>query len=316
MRVLRVALMLMDIAIVDGHGHRHMAERVYGAHGTVCRTGYLVVHDIAFIGEGGGGELHGAVDALAIRVKQEFVWIEAHAVFRVPCAVHAVAITHAVPCFGQVHVPQAVVRPGHAKQGLAQIQMFDDARAHRELMNLLDKGDIRVLEQADGVLEESAGLINGLQHTQPNLIGSFGTNNDVSPTVVSEVQPWASGVTMQRWVFHTSIVDVLLLLVEALDFQGNTPNESSFIKIICKTEIKKLCCSSTPRKDSEMNETNTRPIAMQIGLPAGHLVTQPPGHPAQPCSSQWRAFTVERTHHEGSCAHRRQGIRNPGPAHS
>lgn len=52
-----------------------------------------------------------------------------------------------------------------------------------------------------------------------------------------------------------------------------------------------------------MNETNTRPIAMQIGLPAGHLVTQPPGHPAQPCSSQWRAFTVERTHHEGSCAH-------------
>ena len=63
-----------------------------------------------------------------------------------------------------------------------------------------------------------------------------------------------------------------------------------------------------------MNETNTRPIAMQIGLPAGHLVTQPPGHPAQPCSSQWRAFTVERTHHEGSCAHRRQGIRNPGPA--
>ena len=28
-----------------------------------------------------------------------------------------------------------------------------------------------------------------------------------------------------------------------------------------------------------MNETNTRPIAMQIGLPAGHLVTQPPGHP-------------------------------------
>lgn len=45
-----------------------------------------------------------------------------------------------------------------------------------------------------------------------------------------------------------------------------------------------------------MNETNTRPIAMQIGLPAGHLVTQPPGHPAQPCSSQWRAFTVERTH--------------------
>lgn len=32
----------------------------------------------------------------------------------------------------------------------------------------------------------------------------------------------------------------------------------------------------TPRKDSEMNETNTRPIAMQIGLPAGHLVTQPP----------------------------------------
>lgn len=45
-----------------------------------------------------------------------------------------------------------------------------------------------------------------------------------------------------------------------------------------------------------MNETNTRPIAMQIGLPAGHLVTQLPGHPAQPCSSQWRAFTVERTH--------------------
>lgn len=101
MRVLRVALMLMDIAIVDGHGHRHMAERVYGAHGTICRTGYLAVHDIAFIGEGGGGELHGAVDALAIRVKQEFVWIEAHAVFRVPCAVHAVAITHAVPCFGR-----------------------------------------------------------------------------------------------------------------------------------------------------------------------------------------------------------------------
>lgn len=31
-------------------------------------------------------------------------------------------------------------------------------------MNLLDKGDIRVLEQADGVLEESAGLINGLQY--------------------------------------------------------------------------------------------------------------------------------------------------------
>ena len=85
-------------------------------------------------------------------------------------------------------------------------------------MNLLDKGDIRVLEQADGVLEEGAGLINGLQYTQPNLIGSFGTNNDVSPTVVSEVQPWASGVTMQRWVFHTSIVDVLSLLVEALDF--------------------------------------------------------------------------------------------------
>ena len=28
-------------------------------------------------------------------------------------------------------------------------------------MNLLDKGDIRVLEQTDGVLEESAGLING-----------------------------------------------------------------------------------------------------------------------------------------------------------
>ena len=50
----------------------------------------------------------------------------------------------------RVHVPQAVVRPGHAKQGLAQIQMFDDARAHRELMNLLDKGDIRVLEQTDG----------------------------------------------------------------------------------------------------------------------------------------------------------------------
>ena len=218
MRVLRVALMLMDIAIVDGHGYRHMAERVYGAHGTVCRAGYLVVHDIAFIGEGGGGELHGAVDALAIRVKQEFVWIEAHAVFRVPCAVHAVAITHAVPCFGQVHVPQAVVRSGHAEQGLAQIQMFDNARAHRKLMDLLDERGVRVFEQADGVLEEGAGLVNGLQHTQPNLIGSFGTNNDVSPTVVSEVQPWASGVTMQRWVFHTSIVDVLSLLVEALDF--------------------------------------------------------------------------------------------------
>ena len=42
--------------------------------------------------------------------------------------------------------------------------MFDDACAYRELMNLLDKGDIRVLEQADGVLEESAGLINGLQY--------------------------------------------------------------------------------------------------------------------------------------------------------
>lgn len=64
----------------------------------------------------------------------------------------------------QVHVPQAVVRPGHAEQGLAQIQMFDNACAYRELMNLLDKGDIRVLEQADGVLEESAGLINGLQY--------------------------------------------------------------------------------------------------------------------------------------------------------
>ena len=55
MRVLRVALMLMGIAIVDGHGHRHMAERVYGAHGTVCRADYLAVHDIAFIGEGGRG---------------------------------------------------------------------------------------------------------------------------------------------------------------------------------------------------------------------------------------------------------------------
>ena len=82
---------------------------------------------------------------------------------------------------------------------------------------LLDKGDIRVLEQTDGVLEESAGLINGLQHAQPNLIGGFGTNNDVSTTVVSEVQPWASGVTMQRWISHNSIVDVLLLLVEAPD---------------------------------------------------------------------------------------------------
>ena len=85
-------------------------------------------------------------------------------------------------------------------------------------MDLLDERGVRVFEQAEGVLEEGAGLVNGLQHTQPNLIGSFGTNNDASPTVVSEVQPWASGVTMQRWVFHTSIVDVLSLLVEALDF--------------------------------------------------------------------------------------------------
>ena len=72
MRVLRVALMLMGIAIVDGHGHRHMAERVYSAHGTVCRADYLAVHDIAFIGEGGGGELPWSrPNALAIRVKQE-----------------------------------------------------------------------------------------------------------------------------------------------------------------------------------------------------------------------------------------------------
>ena len=74
--------------------------------------------------------------------------------------------------------------------------MFDDARAYREFVDLLDEGGVRVREQADGVLEECAGLVYGFKHAQPDLVCGFGADYDVSTTVVSEIQPWASGVAM------------------------------------------------------------------------------------------------------------------------
>ena len=54
MRVGWFSHMLVDVAVVNGHGNRHVSQRVHGAHRSERRTGDLAVFDLAFVGEGAG----------------------------------------------------------------------------------------------------------------------------------------------------------------------------------------------------------------------------------------------------------------------
>lgn len=196
--VRRVGVVLGLVAVVDRDRQRHLAERVDGAHGAERRSDDpAVAVELALVGERRRVELHAAVDALAVRVEQQLVRVELDALLRVPGAVHAVGVAHAVPCLGQVDVPQAVIRPLHAEQGLAQVQGLDDARADRMRVDLIDERRRGILEDPDRVGEECGWPVDRLVDAQPYLIGCLRPHDGIGATVVGEVQSGPCGVSMR-----------------------------------------------------------------------------------------------------------------------
>ena len=131
------------------------------------------VVDGALVGECGGVEFHGPIDALAIRVKQDFMRVEAHVVCWIPLPVHAIGVAHAVPGLGQVDVPQAVVWAAHREQGFAHVHGFDDARADGEETHFLRPWDGRPLEQAHRFVVEGGRAVKRLVDAQPDAVGCF-----------------------------------------------------------------------------------------------------------------------------------------------
>ena len=205
-RVAGLALVLGLIAVVDRHRHRHLAQRIDRAHRTPRRSLDLAVHDVALVGERRRIQLHAPVDAFAVRVDEELVRVEPHAVLGIPGAVHTEAVAHAVPCLGQVHVPQTVVRAAHAEQRLAQIQGFDDARGHGVVADLRHERRARIVHQADRLIEESRGASQWFDDAHPYLIGVFGSDHNVGSTIVGEVESRTRGIAVQCRVLHTTIV--------------------------------------------------------------------------------------------------------------
>ena len=195
-RMGRFSRMFVGRAIVDGHGDGHVAKGIHGAHWTERRSRHLAVFDLALVGERARIELHLAFDAFGIGVEQQFVGIEAYAVVRVPWAVDAVSVLHAVPGFGHVHIPQTVVRPVHAEQRLPKVERRYPSRADVEFLRLIDEGDIRLVEQAGGVGVEEAWLVKRLEHAEPCLCGAFGTDDGVRSAIVGEIQSGTCGVAM------------------------------------------------------------------------------------------------------------------------
>ena len=165
--------MFGGVSVVDGHGDRHAAQRVEGAHLAVGRAVDDAVVDGALIGECGGVELHCPVDAFAVGVEQDFVWIEAYVVFRIPLSVHPIGVAHAVPSLGQVDIPQAVVRTAHCEQGFAHVHGFDDARADGEEPHFLRPWDGGPLEQANCFVVEGGRAVKRFVDAQPDTVGCF-----------------------------------------------------------------------------------------------------------------------------------------------
>lgn len=173
MRVGWFSHMLVDVAVVNGHGNRHVSQRVHGAHRSERRTGDLAVFDLAFVGEGARVEFHLAFDAFGVWVEQQFVWIEAHAMVWIPWAVDAVSVLHAVPCLRHVHVPQSVVGTVHAEQCFAKIERGNASGADALFFGLIDERESGFVEQPCGVGIEGARLVKWFKYAKPHLVCCF-----------------------------------------------------------------------------------------------------------------------------------------------
>ena len=168
-----LAFVLGGVSVVDGDGYRHAAEGVKCAHVAVGGSVDDPVVDGALVGECGGIEFHGPVNAFAIRVKQDFMRVEAHVVCWIPLPVHAIGVAHAVPSLGQVDIPQAVVRTAHCEQGFAHVHGFDDARADGEEPHFLRPWDGGPLEQANCFVVEGGRAVKRFVDAQPDTVGCF-----------------------------------------------------------------------------------------------------------------------------------------------
>ncbi len=205
-RVRRIGIVLRHVAVVDRDRDRNLAERVERVHRAPRRTFDQTVLQRAVVGEDGRVERHRPFDAFGVGVEQELVRVEAQSVAWIPCAVGAVAVVHAVPRRVQMQIPQSVVRTFHAEQRLAHAERFEHARADREAAYLFDERQRRLLVDAHGLVVEAARLVDRLEDAEPQLVGGFGTRDDVSAAVVGEEQAWTRRVTMKFGQLHDIIV--------------------------------------------------------------------------------------------------------------
>ncbi len=192
-----VGVVLRRVTVVDCDRDRHFAKRIERVHRPPRGAFDEAVRERAFVGERGRVERHRAFDAFRVRVEEELVRVEPQAVVRVPRAVRAVSVMHAVPRLVEVQVPQAVVRAVHTEQRLAHAERFEHTCAYREPAHLFDERNRRLLVDADGLVVEAARLVDRFEDAEPQLFRGLRARDDVGTAVVGEEHAWACGVTMK-----------------------------------------------------------------------------------------------------------------------
>ena len=171
MRVRGVGVVLRLISVVDRNRHRHFAQRIQPVHRTPRRAFHMAfVVDLALVRKRGRIEAHPALHTLRIGVDEELVRVEPQPMLRIPRALRAVAVMHAVPRLRQVQIPQAVIRPVHTEQGLAHTQSPHHARADPVLLHRLDeRHTVDVIVDSHGVVVKRARCVERLQYREPKL---------------------------------------------------------------------------------------------------------------------------------------------------
>ncbi len=210
MRMGGFAGVLVGRAVVDRHGNGHVAQGIDGAHGAERRADDFAAFDLALVCEGSRIKGHMAFDAFAVGVEQQLVRVEAHAPVRIPWSADPVSVLHAIPCLGQVDVPQAVIRSVHAEQRFAQIERRNASGADAMRLRLVDERRVRFVEQTRRLGIEEAGAVERFQHAEPYLIGRFGPDDGVRASIIGEVETWTRRITMQGWILHKAIVGAVV----------------------------------------------------------------------------------------------------------